>query len=68
MRREVTQFINELRREGLNVESTKSGHYKVLIPGGGRVVLPSSPSDPRWRRNAVALLRRHGFDYGSRAA
>lgn len=67
-RREVAQFISELRREGLTVEPTRSGHYTVLIPDGGRVVLASSPSDPRWRRNSIALLRRNGFQFGGKAA
>ena len=37
-------------------------HTKLLAPTGGMVVLPVSPSDGRSVANALAIMRRYGFN------
>jgi hypothetical protein len=39
-----------------------NGHIRLLAPGGGFVTLPTSPSDPHWRANALADLKRNGWN------
>jgi predicted RNA binding protein YcfA (HicA-like mRNA interferase family) len=66
--KEVKALVRHLRRQGFTVSLTKrSGHYKVRHPESpGMVILPSTPSDARSLRNAVAQLRRIGFVPGVR--
>lgn len=53
--------FREARREGWDVVFTKSGHLCWRRPGGGVVFTPSSPSDYRGEKNAIAKLRRAGL-------
>lgn len=47
---------------GWLVTMTKSGHYKVRTKRGQGFSFPSTPSDRRAERNALAEARRHGLD------
>ena len=68
MRKDVREFIRRLEAAGLTVESTP-GHYRVLREGkplrkqnGMPFTLPFSPDTIRWRRAAIAKLRKLGID------
>jgi hypothetical protein len=68
MRKDVCKFIRRLEAKGLTVESTP-GHYRVLRDAkplrkanGMPFTLPFSPDTIRWRRAAVADLRKLGID------
>ena len=67
MRKDVREFIRRLEAVGLTVESTP-GHYRVLRDdeplrkqNGMPFMLPFSPDTTRWRRAAVAELRKLGI-------
>lgn len=67
MRKDVAAFARILSRSGLRVE--RGAHYKVFNNDGRLVtVLAMSPSDHRWRKNAIRDLRRAGIELGRRAA
>jgi hypothetical protein len=68
MRKDVREFIRQLEALGLTVEPTP-GHYRVLRDGkplrrmnGMPFMLPFSPGTTRWRRAAVAELRKLGIE------
>lgn len=54
--------FKQARREGWDVVFTKNGHIRWQPPYGCAVFTPSSPSDYRGERNAIAKLRRAGLD------
>ena len=63
---EVTQLVKEIRRNGFTVEIGDGGIGKVLWKGepvfkheqdgGTPLVIHSTPSDVRWRKNMVPIL------------
>jgi hypothetical protein len=54
-RSETMQLVNQLRKDGLVVERTGSGHWKVTRPGHkGMVILAFSP---RKRGNMKTMKR-----------
>jgi hypothetical protein len=65
---EVSQIIKEVRRNGFAVEAGEGGTYKVLWKGepvfkheqdgGTPLMIHSTPSDKRWRKNMVPVLIR----------
>jgi hypothetical protein len=61
MKRELEQLLNEARALGATVTKTRSGHYRVLVPGGGIVICPRTPSDWRSVLNTRADLRKAGL-------
>jgi hypothetical protein len=68
MRKDVRELIRRLEAVGMTVEPTP-GHYRVLRDGnplrkanGMPFMLPFSPDTIRWRRAAVAELRKLGID------
>lgn len=69
--KELRRLVKEIEAQGFTVEPSGGGHQKVLFQGKPvnvgdpedratwePVLLPSSPSDPRWRDNTVAMLIR----------
>jgi hypothetical protein len=61
-RKDITEIRKALEAQGFEVKLGGSGHWKVYDPDGHLVgALPSTPSDPRGVRNAIAVLRRAGF-------
>lgn len=63
----MTELLRELVNQGFTCRTTKRGHFLVYDPTG-RVVttLPSTPSDHRSMKNAIAVLRRAGFEWKGR--
>lgn len=62
MDREVRELVESLERQGWRVEQG-GRHLKAFSPDGKTIVsLPLTPSDHRWRANALRYLRRGGYD------
>lgn len=62
MRKDVRELVEELRHQGWRVEPGTSGKLICKSPDGVTiVVLHGTPSDFRWRRNAISQLKRGGF-------
>ena len=57
----VKALIKKLKKLGLEVMKTKSGHFKV-VTAKGNVILPSTASDHRALLNVTSELRRRGVD------
>lgn len=61
MTKDVRELVRKLEQQGWRIDTT-GRHVKCYPPDRSRqmVVLPSTPSDHRSLRNAVAMLRRSG--------
>lgn len=58
---EVRELVAEAVRQGWRLVNTGS-HYKLFAPDGiAKATIPHTPSDHRWRDNAVRDLRKGGF-------
>ena len=59
MRKHYRECISIGREAGLTVSEVKQGkkHIKVICEEGF-LVMPSTPSDRRWQRNALSVARR----------
>lgn len=67
MNKEVRQLVTSLERiPDVEVAQGGSGHLVVTKGGAFVVTLPSTPSDHRWKENALAQLRRAGITPGVR--
>lgn len=67
MNKEVRKLVQSLTPiPGVEVTETGSGHLMVTRDGAFVTTLPSTPSDVRWRENALAQLRRAGITPGVR--
>jgi LysM repeat protein len=56
---DAKQLKNDLTEEGFTVRLTGSGHWEVRDDHGERVTtFPQTPSDRRWRQNALGAIRR----------
>lgn len=63
MNKDVKAFVAMLRRNGLTVERSGGGHYRVRNADGATVAfVPFSPSTNRWRQNTIAQLRQRGIE------
>lgn len=63
MDKEVRELVQALREQGWRVEQLKGGHLMAYSPDGvTKFTLPSTPSDRRWRQNAISWARKGGFD------
>ncbi|WP_394621000.1 hypothetical protein JNUCC0626_18455 [Lentzea sp. JNUCC 0626] len=63
MDKQTNALVRELDNQGFAVTRKKNNHYEVRTATGEFVtVLPSTPSEARGRLNALACLRRHGYD------
>lgn len=61
MDKDVRELIADRERQGWRVEIGK-GHAKAFSPDGKTIVtLPLTPSDHRWKQNALRYLRRGGY-------
>lgn len=59
--KESKQLRSRLRKMGLDVEKTGSGHWTVRDADGRRLAtFPDSPGSPSFRRNVISDLRRNG--------
>lgn len=61
--KEMRQLMKRLHAQGFHIDKgRRSGHLKVRTPCGKHtVVMASTPSDGRSIKNAVARLKRHGY-------
>jgi predicted RNA binding protein YcfA (HicA-like mRNA interferase family) len=63
----LAKIIAALEDQGWRVERTNKGHWRCYAPDAeGIVHLPGTPSDHRSLANAVAKLRRYGFQWPPR--
>lgn len=66
-RRDADQLVNDLRRHFARTGAPyqvalRGGHWHVLTERGASLAsFGQSPSDHRFRRNAIAQLRRRGI-------
>lgn len=64
MHKEVRELVKEAERQGWRRRELPSGHVQLYAPDGTTIVtLPGTPSGGRWRANAVAQLRKGGFQW-----
>lgn len=64
MARDIDLIRQALEDQGWRIEPGRKGRHAVAYPPDkdvAPVVLPSTPSGPRWRENLIAQLRRSGF-------
>jgi len=67
MTNEVKELLDAAEKQGWRVERTKKGHWRCYAPDGDTIVIvPGTPSDRRSLRNAVAEMRRGGFQWEGR--
>lgn len=61
--KDIKRIRKALEAQGWRIEHRKGGHYMAYPPDKSLppVLLPSTPSGPRWRQNLLAQLRRSGF-------
>lgn len=60
--KEVRDLVRRIEHQpDVTVESNGAGHFTVRKGGNFVTSLAKSPSDPRWRENAMADLRRAGI-------
>ncbi|MGP3777083.1 hypothetical protein ACTWJ8_40245 (plasmid) [Streptomyces sp. SDT5-1] len=57
-RREVRDFLRELRRAGCTTKRSKSGHWRITGQNGATISCPNTPSCPRSLPNTRAEARR----------
>lgn len=60
MDKDTRKFIKELRKQGFEVDESGK-HPKVYSEGQWIATLSGTASDWRSRRNAEAVLKRHGY-------
>jgi hypothetical protein len=61
---EVRELLDAAEKQGWRVELTKKGHWRCYAPDGINIVIVSgTPSDRRSLRNAIAQMRRYGFQW-----
>ena len=59
MKKEVGEVIKAAEAAGFSIDRyTGSGHYKLTHGNGESMVIPSTPSGPRWKQNALADIKR----------
>lgn len=62
-KKDIHQLFKRLRAQGFTITPTKSGHHMIRDAAGATVtVMPSTPSEGRGLKNAVAALKRAGYD------
>ena len=61
MDKDTKKLVKAAEAQGFTVTRTKNGHPRISKDGQWVTVLPGTTSDWRSRRNALAALRRAGF-------
>lgn len=62
-KKDVAQLIKKLREQGFTITPTRSGHHMIRDAAGKTVtVMASTPSEGRGLKNAIAALKRAGYD------
>lgn len=63
MDKDLKKLLKKLEAQGHTIRYTRKGHPVVLHKDGiGRVTFSGTPSDHRSLLNAIAKLRKNGFD------
>ena len=62
MKRDLTQMLKKIKKQGWTVEIRANGHLWLHGPAGQRIPSASTPSDYRGLLNLRAKLRRNGAD------
>lgn len=58
-RKEIGELIEVAKAAGFTLERyTGSGHYKMRHGNGECIVIPSTPRGSRWKKKALADMRR----------
>jgi predicted RNA binding protein YcfA (HicA-like mRNA interferase family) len=66
-RNDLKKLLSAAQEQGWRIELGKGGHFKLYAPDGvGRVTMSSTPSDRRALNNAIAQMRRFGFEWKGR--
>lgn len=64
---QLSEILAQLDAQGFTWRRTSKGHVMVYAPDGRSVAtLPGTPSDYRSLKNAIAALRRAGFEWKGR--
>lgn len=59
MKKEVADVIKTALAAGFTVDRyTGTGHYKLTNGVGETMIIPSTPSGTRWKKNVLAEIRR----------
>lgn len=59
---EAVRLARRAKAAGLRVDRTRRGHWRARCPRTGRIVYwPGTPGGGRWRKNAIAELKRLGI-------
>jgi hypothetical protein len=62
VQREVEAIVKKAEAQGYTIKEKKMGWMVLTSNGQGSVMLHKTPSDHRALKNAVARLRRYGFE------
>ena len=64
MNKEIRAIIEEAERQGWRSRPMANGHTRLYGPDGRtQITLPGTPSDYRSLKNAIADMRRVGFQW-----
>lgn len=63
MDKDTRKIVKALEAQGFEVRATRKGHLQVKQNGRVIAVLSGTPSDHRSMGNALARLRRAGFQW-----
>jgi len=64
MNKDIRRLLRALEDDGYTWRLSSNGHPIVYAPTGERVTtLPGTPSDHRSMKNALAPLKRRGFQW-----
>lgn len=63
MDKDLRKIVKELKRQGFEVRPTKRGHLAVYHDGELVTTFAGTPSDHRSTLNALAPLKRAGFQW-----
>jgi hypothetical protein len=64
---DLRKVLKAAREQGWRIESGRKGQLKLYAPDGVNIVtLHQTPSDRRALKNAIAIMRRYGFEWEGR--
>ena len=66
LRKDLKEILREAEGQGWRVEEGSKNHKLYSPDGEGLVIVAKTPSDPRGLKNAVARMRRYGFQWKGR--
>jgi predicted RNA binding protein YcfA (HicA-like mRNA interferase family) len=63
MNKDTKRLFKSLEEQGFEVTQTRNGHYRIRKDGRWVAIMAGTPSDRRAWLNAIAQLRRAGFQW-----